>query len=225
MRDASAALDVGMFATIRELAAAFSRAERIFVDVPIGLPWKQAPVRPCDRLARAVLGRGRASSVFPVPCREALRAVTIGEARRINVAVLGRSLASQTWGICPKIVEVDAFLLRKPGRRGRLREIHPEVCFWALAGGHPMKHHKGTKAGRNERVNVLRHHEPAAETFLERVVAATRRQDLQVDDVLDAAAALFTAESSAGALAALAGDPSHDEMGLPMEIVYSDPGG
>src|SRR5207245_10269384 len=46
-------------ARITDVVAAFPRAERIFVDVPIGLPSATAPVRDCDRLAREVLGARR----------------------------------------------------------------------------------------------------------------------------------------------------------------------
>jgi predicted RNase H-like nuclease len=36
--------------TVCELLSAFPNAERVFIDVPIGLPWRDEPVRPCDRL-------------------------------------------------------------------------------------------------------------------------------------------------------------------------------
>src|SRR3990167_4972582 len=75
-----AGLKSWIFRNFPELVAAFPDAERICVDVPIGLPSREAPIRPCDQRAREVLGRPRGSSVFPVPCREALRAATIEQA-------------------------------------------------------------------------------------------------------------------------------------------------
>jgi predicted RNase H-like nuclease len=29
-------------------------------------------------------------------------------------------------------------------------EVHPEVCFWAMNGEHPMAHNKKTEAGVND---------------------------------------------------------------------------
>lgn len=90
--------------------AGFPDAERILIDVPIGLPWPSVPIRPCDRLARCLLGKPRSSSVFAVPCREALFAGSLEEARTLNRDRIGRSVGAQTWGISPKIAEVDRFL-------------------------------------------------------------------------------------------------------------------
>lgn len=100
-----------VFSTFDDLASAFSDAERIFIDIPIGLPWEGAPVRPCDRLARQILGKPRMSSVFPVPCRQALAATGLAEAREINNRCIQRSIGAQTWCISPKIREVDTYLL------------------------------------------------------------------------------------------------------------------
>src|SRR5262245_14390600 len=147
---------------MREVAAAFPRAERILVDVPTGLPGAAAPVRECDTLARALLG-ARRSSVFPVPCRAAAHAATVEEARALNRATLGRSLAAQTWNICAKIAEVDALLLTRPALP--VRELHPELCFRALAG-RPMSHGKKTRAGAEERLAVLGSFEPGARALV-----------------------------------------------------------
>jgi predicted RNase H-like nuclease len=76
-----------------------------------------------------------------VPCRAAVRAEAIGVARELNRGELGRSLSEQSWGICRKI-RVDDLLLGKPGPGAEVREVHPEVCFWALAGRSPMNHNK-----------------------------------------------------------------------------------
>jgi predicted RNase H-like nuclease len=136
----SAGLEYRLFSDIQELACAFSDAERILVDIPIGLPWADAPVRPCDRLARDVLGRPRKSSVFPVPCREALAPDDLDAAQRINRTHIGRSVGVQTWSMSPKIAEMDRFLLSDSVQPQSIREIHPEVCFWALAGRKPMRY-------------------------------------------------------------------------------------
>jgi len=213
-------LDYSVYRNIAELTRAFPGAEPLLIDIPIGLPSSDAPVRACDRLARQRLGTPRKSSVFPVPCREALGAADLSEAKAINRARLGRSLGAQTWGISPKIAEVDRFLLARGTSRPPLREIHPEVCFWALACGRPMKHKKSTMEGRAERIELLARYEPDAERLLSRVLAETLRKDVAADDVLDAVVAFVTSEARVGALTALVGDPSRDAAGLPIEMLY-----
>ena len=209
-----------LFPTINDLVSAFFGAERIFIDVPIGLPWADAPIRPCDRLAREVLGRPRKSSVFPVPCREALAADGVKAARKINLTYIGRSVGAQTWGISPKIREVDRLLLSIRGQRHGIREIHPEVCFWALADRKPMNYSKTTIEGREERLRALQQFEPGVSALLDDVLSKTLRKNVHTDDVLDATVAFITAEARQGELASLAGNPSHDPTGLPMEMLY-----
>lgn len=205
--------------TMCELLADYPKAEYVLVDIPIGLPWKACPVRPCDRLARHHL-KHRASSVFPAPCREASRAVDIYEARRQNLDELDRSLSAQAWGICGKVAEVDGLLLREPAARRAIREIHPEVCFWGLNGRRAMQHSKRTAAGILERVGVLSRYEPRTETLLADALAKQRRRDLQADDLLDALVGLVVARAMPDGIERLHGEPACDERGLPMEMVY-----
>ena len=205
--------------TASELLSAFPNAERVLIDVPIGLPWRDEPIRPCDRLARSILG-ARRSSVFPVPCRTAVRAEAIGVARELNRGELGRSLSEQSWGICRKIREVDDLLLGKPGPGAELREVHPEVCFWALAGRSPMKHNKRQKEGLRERLAVLAGFEPDAARFFDFVLAEEPRRKVSADDVLDALVAFVTSSASNSQLASVRGVPASDERGLPMEMLY-----
>jgi predicted RNase H-like nuclease len=187
---ANGMLDYQVFGTMEKLIASYHDAVSIMVDVPIGLPWRDVPIRPCDTMARKTLGRARRSSVFPVPCREATRARTAADARRFNLAELGRSLSQQTWGICEKIAQVDRLLTDAPSLATRLREVHPEVCFWALSGCRPMEHRKSTVEGQSERLRVLARYEPHAARLRQRVLAERRRADVQADDVLDALVAL-----------------------------------
>ena len=209
-----------LFPTINDLVSAFLSAERIFIDVPIGLPWADTPIRPCDRLAREVLGRPRKSSVFPVPCREALDADGVEAARKINRARIGRSISAQTWGISRKISEVDRLLSSIRGQRHGIHEIHPEVCFWALDDRSPMKYSKTSVEGREERLRVLQRFEPGVSVLLDDVRSKTLRKNVQPDDVLDATVAFITAEARQGEVVSLAGEPSHDPSGLPMEMLY-----
>lgn len=216
-------LDYRLFSTFPDLIEALPDANMILVDVPIGLPWAGTPIRPCDTLARRQLGRPRMSSVFPVPCREAVRALGPAEAKQTNQGILGRSLSSQTLCICPKINEADTVLVADEYVRVRVREVHPEVCFWALADYRAMTHKKSKQQGQCERLEVLEPFEPGANAFLQHVLYETARTDLQADDVLDALVALVTAEAPRGHLANLAGEPAQDQEGLRMEMVYREP--
>jgi predicted RNase H-like nuclease len=216
-----AELAYGVFGNIAALMCAVPDASSVLIDVPIGLPWADCPVRPCDSLARRVLGGKRASSVFPAPSRAASAASSLEEARGRNLAEVGRSLSAQAWGICAKVAEVDGWLRAQPALRGRVREVHPEVCFWALNGGRPMAHSKAKRAGRDERLAVLSRYEPRVPALVSRVLAEHRRKVVQPDDVLDAAVALVTGTVAADRLEALRGEPSHDALGLPMEMVHA----
>jgi len=81
----------------------------ILIDIPIGLLESNSNERACDIEARKLLGRKRGSSVFPVPCRDAIYA-DIKQASEINKRMTGRRLSQQVYGIIPKIKQVDQLL-------------------------------------------------------------------------------------------------------------------
>ena len=213
-------LDYRLCRTFAELLASFPNADCIFVDIPIGLPWAACPTRPCDALARRLLGKGRAPSVFPAPARGACNASSIGEARNLNIAELGRSLSAQAWGICAKVAEVDTVMRSAPMARNRVREIHPEVCFWGLNGARAMQHSKSTRPGRAERLTLLGMYEPRSQDLLASVMREQLRKDVQVDDVLDALVGFITATAPPASMRVVQGEPRCDQFGLPMEMVY-----
>lgn len=213
-------LNYRLYETMREVLAGFPRAECVLVDIPIGLPWRACPVRPCDSLAREQLRRPRASSVFAVPARTASRAGNIEEARRLNLEELGRSVSAQAWGICGKIAEVDDLLVGEPLARKVIREMHPEVCFWGLNGRQPMQHRKGIPDGVKERQALLLKYEPRSTALLEHALATTRRAHLKADDVLDALVGLVVARAIKHGAESLRGEPKSDERELPMEMVF-----
>lgn len=74
------------------------------IDIPIGL---LDGTRACDTAARKLLGQPRGSSVFPSPCRAAIQVASYGDACDANELRTGRKLSRQTWGIAPKIKQVD----------------------------------------------------------------------------------------------------------------------
>jgi len=132
------------------------------IDIPIGL---LDGSRACDKAARKLLGQPRGTSVFPAPCRAALGAQSYAEASSTNRHKTRRGLSRQAWGIAPKIKQVDDAITADCQRWAF--EVHPEVCFWALAGERPMAHGKKTKAGVSERLDLLRPVFPDIEHFLQ----------------------------------------------------------
>ena len=83
--------------------------DSFLIDMAIGLPEskKEAEKRP-DAKAREML-RPRGSTVFPVPCRQAVQKERVDQ-KSVNEKVLRKSLSEQTINIIPKIRELDDFL-------------------------------------------------------------------------------------------------------------------
>ncbi|MCX7013492.1 MAG: DUF429 domain-containing protein [Candidatus Sumerlaeota bacterium] len=187
----------------------------VAVDIPIGLLEKGA--RRCDMEARRLLGPGRASSVFPAPIRCVLAASSYQEASSLRREVEGKGLSVQTWAIVPKIREVDEALRREATIRTCVREVHPEVCFWRMAGQHAIKESKRSRAGQARRRDLL------VERFgdvVDRALADRGQLGCVENDVLDAFAALWTAQRIAeGVSEVLPSAPPKDQYGLPMQMV------
>ena len=195
-------------------------ASLILVDIPIGLPDKNVTQRSCDSVARRLIGPRR-SSVFPPPSRAALEHPTYRQASDANFHEVGRKLAWQTFYLIPKVRDVDRLLNEIPASRERVREVHPEVCFWAFAGERPMSSNKKRAAGREERLAVLRGVDRRSDTIVESAKNSFLRGEVAVDDVLDALVAAYTAGGDSSKLRSIPAVPETDSCGLPMEMVYS----
>lgn len=154
----------------------------IAIDIPIGLP--VSGCRQADALARRLVGR-RASSVFSTPIRAALAAASHAEATALSTEHSGKGLSQQAYALRTKILEVDTWALRS---RRTVIEVHPEVCFATMAG-RPLEHAKSTWAGGEERRRLL---DDAAVMLPSDLGLAGAMAG--VDDVLDAAAASWTAQ-------------------------------
>ena len=215
----SGAIGARLFDSAAELADQEPLPDVIGWDIPIGLA-EDGTGRGCDRAARSVLRAPRAASVFTAPIRAALAAASRADASEIPARLCeGRRVAAQAFGIYAKVRELDALLEARPALRGRIREVHPEICFWAWNSGVPMRHYKKTEAGERERrILVERHFGDGALEVVRRQLAPKRAP---ADDVLDAFAALWTAERIArGVARTLPDEPLLDARGLRMEIVY-----
>jgi len=190
----------------------FERLELIAIDIPLGLP--ESGKRTCDSLARKELGQGRASSVFSAPIRALLSCTSYDEACRVGRSKDGRAISKQTWNILGKIREADA-LLRAPQRAFSMHEVHPELSFtvWVESTLVPSKK---TEAGRLARLHLVERYFPGQYA---RVRAAVTRTACHDDDILDAFAALWSAErlfeNTALTLPAAA---EYDSKGIRMQI-------
>jgi predicted RNase H-like nuclease len=212
---------IDVFNSFEDLWNLWSPLPIIFIDMPIGLP--NSGWRVCDIEARKILGK-RGSSVFAVPCRKALEAKTYRQVCRINKRINGVKLSIQTWNICSKIREIDTWLRNDPTAQSKVRESHPELCFWALAGGQAMSHPKKTAEGFDERYGILENNCPQTCSIVYQALNQFRRKDLARDDILDALALAVSARYSAKSIKTVPADPPKDKKGLPMEIVYAIPG-
>ncbi|MDP9367969.1 MAG: DUF429 domain-containing protein [Chloroflexota bacterium] len=197
-----------------ELLAAYPDAAAIGVDIPIGLA--QGTPRDCDVEARRVLGPRR-SSVFPAPDPRVIDAPTYEEASELSRSLTDKGISRQGFAIYAKVAEVNRVVT--PEQQHRVFEVHPEVSFWALAGGRPMDHHKSTPEGYEERRELLASAFPMPIPTREEARGLVR--PAAPDDVLDAIVAVRTAQRHAeGQAGRLPTDPPTDARGLRMEIVY-----
>jgi predicted RNase H-like nuclease len=175
---------VPTFAGLLELP---ERPEIICVDIPIGLPEFTMPGgRACEKEARRILGR-RASPVFSAIGRLLLRASSRAEAHGLSRALGGVGVGAQAWGLAKKLRDAD--LAMTPEWQSRIREVHPEVCFWAMNRRIPMPFSKKSPEGASARIGVLIS-AGFSRAQIEKLLADSAAGR---DDVLDALAGLWTA--------------------------------
>lgn len=237
--DAAGAWCCGVVDRLRDIVEQADAADRVCVDIPIGLPDKSRPEpRACDREARAKLGP-RSSSVFPAPTREALvydldeasasasrelvnkyYRVACQRNREATAAQIGGAieLSKQTFLITPRIRDADELLRESDKARRIILEVHPELCFWALNGCEPMRHGKKKPDGRYQRLEVLEACWPGAKAAADEIGRLFQRKDVAWDDIVDAMAAAATGR--ANPLNSLPAQPPVDSTGLPMQMVW-----
>jgi predicted RNase H-like nuclease len=177
------------------------------LDMPIGLA--DAGPRACDDQTRARLGPRR-SSVFPTPARPLLGSADHAEAVARGRALDGRGISIQAFNLLSKIAEVDESI--DPELTEFVVEAHPESAFAELAGG-PLTSTKRTAEGRAARLDLLTAPFPGSAALL-----TARARGAAPDDVLDAAAAAWSARRWAAGTALVLGDGSTDRRGLPMRV-------
>lgn len=188
----------------------------VAIDMPVGLP--DADRRAADIEACRLLGERR-SSLFWTPPLCALDATDHAEANRRSREHTGRGVSAQTFNLMPKIRELRATLAPEdfaPAARPRAVEVHPESSFVHLTGA-PMTASKRKPPGIEERLAAL------AEVFPDISEAAVTAPPPgpptpTLDDLLDAAAAAWTARRIVAGEADCLGVGEQDETGYPMHI-------
>jgi predicted RNase H-like nuclease len=156
----------------------------IAIDIPIGLA--DAGRRAADVLARKEL-KGRWPSLFITPVRAAVEAAGYQAAAAENRRLAGEGFSRQAFALRAKILDVDQWLQAGSPAPARVVEAHPELSFAAMAGA-PLRSRKTTWAGAVQRRALL----AQAGIVLDGGLGLAGEQ-AGVDDVLDAAAAAWTA--------------------------------
>lgn len=188
------------------------------LDMVIGLPNAARPGgRACDQAARQLLGHPRSSSVFSPPVYDALSADSYEEAQRVQRASAPNApgLTIQTYHLLPKLRAVATAMT--PDLQGRVREVHPELAFYAMNDDAPVAASKHDAAGRAARIRLLETH---GCPDIDEAVDTMARGAVGADDVLDAHAACWTARRIHNGTAQRCppDDPPRNARGLRMEI-------
>jgi predicted RNase H-like nuclease len=180
--------------------------EVVGIDMPIGLP--NIFSRQSDFEARRYL-RPRGSTVFPTPPRACIDAIDYSEACALAREATGKAISIQAWNILAKIKAVDALISRD--LEHRVAEVHPECSFLAMNSDEPLVS-KHTPLGIEQRSRLIESHFGVSPMPL---------RSARIDDMLDAYAALWSAERFATSTHRTM--PEHheqrDERGLLMRIV------
>lgn len=172
-------IDTRVHPNITELWDNHHDAERILIDIPIGLP--NEGTRECAGEARALLGC-RGLSVFDVPPRKVFEAENYEDAKEEKL--LDKGLSQQAWGLREKILQVDALIDDNP-ETDSLLESHPELCFYALNDKNPIAYSKKTKRGEKKRLSVLNQYLDNPENEYKNAKSEYLRKDVARDDILD----------------------------------------
>lgn len=103
----------------------------------------------------------------------------------------GKKISKQTFAILPRIRDVDIILRESPILLESVYEVHPEVSFVHWNGGRPLQHPKKSGFGFIERIKLVEKVFGSSPNYVRGVVPRNQATD---DDILDAFAALWTAQ-------------------------------
>ena len=209
-------ISIKKLSNIAEINDYYLKADAVLIDIPVGIPENavENAARP-DREARGYLPTGRKSSIFPVPCRQAVYITDYAEASTENERMLGKKLTSQSHAFSKMIRQVDEFLAEGKYWQNRLVESHPEVAFQLLNGGKGLNHSNHTEEGIQERIAIL---QPCGIDPMPLFAEFTLKQ---YEDVLDALCLAVSAKLGyENGFRTIPENPSCDSRGLKMQMVF-----
>ncbi|QAA32907.1 DUF429 domain-containing protein [Clostridium manihotivorum] len=217
------AFEIKVFETIEELCLTYIDSKVMLIDMPIGLPESVEDIRP-ESDARKIL-KSRASCIFNVPCRQALYETDYSRANEMNKLILGKGLSKQSYGIFPKIRDVDQFLSKHPDFKNRMLESHPEICFSMLncyeRTPRVIIENKKTIEGFEKRIAILSKYYKHTEEISKEIDSNKKFRAIR-DDIIDALCLAVTGKVSyEPSLKSIPENPSMDKRGLYMQMVYA----
>lgn len=187
----------------------------ITLHAPVGLPEDDATHgRECDRAARKMLGFPRQAAIVTPPSRLTLKEATSGGTSPEKAI---RRWAKEHKGVSATklshVLEVDEAVAAYWQRT--VYECNPELSFYELNSGRPLRFGKHSDSGIAERRALLEGRMGGADRMLDREIPGVRRYQLW-----DACADLWSARRIAGkAISSLPETPEWDDQGRRMEIV------
>ena len=202
--------------------------DRLCIDIPIGLP-SGPDERPVDKQCRSYLDR--TSTVFRVPIREALEADTPKEASEESregtrtEEMDGVGVQPPAYAIRNQILDVNNFIDQcEQNTADVIYEVHPELCFTAFTRS-PPQYSKKTAHGVAERIEALDTVVDDASELVGKTLTAVKDNidddiEIEVDDVLDALAAMYTAAAPEDEFWLLTGDAGATS---PPRMAYRSP--
>ncbi len=194
------------FKRLRDVALA--AYEAVAIDIPLGL--LDSGVREADELCRKRVGIRRGSVFMTLP-RRVLMEDSHEAATALHKHLTGKGCSRQSYGLRTRIFEADEL------NDGSLPlfEVHPELSFTMMAGGIPPAFSKNSWHGQHERIRRL---ESVGIVVPSDAGAAGV---VEADDILDAAAAAWSAQRiAAGVGRSLPDPPQPNDHGQRMAIWF-----
>ena len=215
-------LRIERYETVLDIMREFPTADAYLIDMAIGLPEciEESEKRP-DKAAREELGK-HGSTVFPIPCRQAIMVDSkdpqaVIKLRELNLAVLGKSLSAQSINIIPKIRELDEFLDDHREYKNVLCESHPELCFTRL-NDKALMMKKKTAEGLEERRSILEKY--IEKGMMDGIQVRAKELRCMPDDIMDSVCLAVSAALKAhGMCETIPEEPETDARGLVMQMI------
>jgi len=223
--------EICKYSNINDLCEMNEDADSLLIDMPIGLPENsnEESLRPDAKLRKLLTYKApgikteyKGSSVFNIPCRQAVYAKSKDEIIKANQAILGKGIAEQSIAILPKIRELDEFLNKNNHWKNRIKESHPEVAFCVLNGGRPIMENKATDEGANKRIELLMKYYPYTNDVVVKFYTDGGTKGI-LNDLLDALClAVVGLIGMDRNYKTIPEHPQQDSRGLLMQVVVPD---